>query len=56
MDICMCMSKNCERREECFRAQATPDRYQTYADFEEICKEDGYKHFWEMEKRGVKRE
>lgn len=50
-DICMCMSKNCERKEECYRAQAVPDKLQTYADFEELCSKDGFQHFWEFKKR-----
>lgn len=50
-DICMCMSKNCERRNECYRAQATPDRLQTYSNFEDICNEGNFEYFWEMEDR-----
>ena len=50
-DICMCMSKNCARREECYRAQAIPDRLQSYSNFEELCNEGNFKYFWEFKKR-----
>lgn len=51
-DLAMCMSKNCDRREECYRAQATPSRYQTYSNFEDICNEGNFEYFWEMQIRG----
>lgn len=47
-DICMCMSKNCERREQCYRSQAVPDRYQTYSNFEEVCRDNNFEYFWQM--------
>ena len=51
-DICMCMSKNCDLREKCYRAQAIPDRLQTYSNFEDVCNDGNFEYFWEMEDRG----
>ena len=33
MDITMCTSSTCQNREQCYRAMAKPDKYQSYADF-----------------------
>lgn len=48
-DITMCMTKDCPKKETCYRAQATPDKYmQSYSDFKEVCNEKvGYGYFWE---------
>ena len=51
-DITMCMSKNCDRREKCYRSQATPARYQTYSNFEDFCNEGNFEYFWKIEDRG----
>lgn len=37
-DITMCFGKRCNKREQCYRALATPDRYQSYADYSHFCK------------------
>lgn len=36
-DIMMCASKNCTKRENCYRFTAIPNDFQSYADFEEDC-------------------
>jgi hypothetical protein len=50
-DICMCYNrKDCPKQEQCYRAKAKPDRYQSYSDFENVCnKENNYKMFWKIE-------
>ena len=35
-NITMCTSQTCERREECYRAMAKPDKIQSYGDFTKI--------------------
>ena len=39
MDITMCTSSTCQNREQCYRAMAKPDKYQSYADFTKLCAE-----------------
>lgn len=46
-DITMCMSKNCLKKNECYRSIAKPDKYQSYADYGKICFENDYRYFWE---------
>jgi len=47
-DITMCMSKDCPKKNECYRSMAKPDKYyQSYADYGKICLENDYKYFWE---------
>lgn len=46
-DITMCMSKDCPKKNECYRSMAKPDIYQSYADYGKICLENDYKYFWE---------
>ena len=47
-DITMCMSKDCSKKNECYRSIAKPDKYyQSYADYGKICLENDYKYFWE---------
>lgn len=36
-DITMCTSQSCQNREQCYRAMAKPDKYQSYADFTKLC-------------------
>lgn len=38
-DITMCTSQSCQNREQCYRAMAKPDKYQSYADFTSLCAE-----------------
>ena len=40
MDITMCTSTECPQRKTCYRAQAKPDRYQSYSNFEYVCNEE----------------
>lgn len=45
-DITMCMSKDCPKKNECYRYIAKPDKYyQSYADYEKICLENDYIYF-----------
>ena len=46
-DITMCMSKDCSKKNECYRSIAKPDKYQSYADYGKICLENDYRYFWE---------
>lgn len=46
-DITMCMSKDCLKKNECYRSIAKPDIYQSYADYGKICLENDYRYFWE---------
>lgn len=41
-DITMCTSSTCQNREQCYRAMAKPDKYQSYADFTKLCAEKDY--------------
>ena len=44
----MCLSKDCPKKNECYRSMAKPDKYyQSYADYGKICLENDYKYFWE---------
>lgn len=36
-DITMCLTRTCLKKEECYRYKAKPDRYQSYANFTELC-------------------
>ena len=45
-DITMCTSKSCKNREQCYRAMAKPDKYQSYADFTKLCAEKDYQCMW----------
>lgn len=47
-DITMCMSKNCPKKNECYRSMAKPDKYyQSYADYGKNLLRKCYKYFWE---------
>lgn len=45
-DITMCTSSTCQNREQCYRAMAKPDKYQSYADFTKLCAEKDYQCMW----------
>ena len=45
-NITMCMSKNCPKKNECYRSMAKPDKYQSYADFTKLCAEKDYQCMW----------
>ena len=55
-DITMCMSKDCPKKNECYRSIAKPDKYQSYADYGKICLENDYRYFWEaiVQKKKIK--
>lgn len=48
-DITMCLTEDCDKREECWRYKATPDRLQSYSDFTQLCKEHDYEYFYPVE-------
>lgn len=52
-DITMCTSKTCERRGQCYRSTAKPDKIQSYADFECLLFEDFPEH-WNIDKKNNK--
>lgn len=53
-DITMCLSKNCPEKENCYRARAKPDRWQSYSDFEILChKDNGFPDFMPIFKDGI---
>lgn len=39
-DITMCMTKNCPRKESCYRYTCEPDPIQSYSNFEPVCWEN----------------
>ena len=39
-DITMCTSGNCTVRDSCYRAQAKPDQFQSWSNFEYTCNEN----------------
>lgn len=45
-DITMCVNNNCERKNECYRAMAESNNYQSYSDFAQICnKQNNFSEF-----------
>ena len=45
-DITMCVNNNCERKNECYRAMAESNNYQSYSDFAQICnKQNDFSEF-----------
>lgn len=53
MDITMCANEECERREQCHRAMATPDVMQSWADFGQDCKNNDYRNQWEIRENNI---
>lgn len=43
-DISMCLGKACKKKNQCFRAMAKPDKFQSYGCFEEDCKTHEYRN------------
>lgn len=37
LDISMCENYECKKRNQCYRHTAKPEKYQSYAEFSEIC-------------------
>jgi hypothetical protein len=52
-DITMCTSSTCQNREQCYRAMAKPDKYQSYADFTKLCAEKDFRCQWVVTDREV---
>ena len=45
-DITMCTSVSCSERENCYRVQAKPEKYQSWSNFEYTCNENsGFEYF-----------
>ncbi|HQD93024.1 MAG TPA: hypothetical protein PK924_07155 [Bacilli bacterium] len=56
VDIAMCQHEDCPKSKECFRFMAIPDELQTYANFKNICADDGYRYFWAIGKNKIREE
>lgn len=52
-DITMCTSQTCERRGQCYRAMAKPDKCQSYADFTKLCADRDFRCQWIVTDREV---
>lgn len=48
LDITMCQTENCDRRDSCYRYRAIPNKIQSYSNFEDICKAEEYSQFLEI--------
>jgi len=47
-DIAMCQHSSCPKSNDCYRFRAIPDSWQSYMNFEYICKEtNNYQWFYE---------
>ena len=44
----MCCSSDCPKRSHCYRAQAKPDKLQSYSDFSAECFQYNFLRFWSM--------
>lgn len=44
----MCRSSDCPKRSHCYRAQAKPDKLQSYSDFSAECFQYNFLRFWSM--------
>ena len=40
MEITMCASQNCPKKDTCYRVQAKPGDYQSWSNFEYVCNEE----------------
>ncbi len=50
-DITMCNTRDCPKKECCYRYKAKPDEvWQSWSDFTEPCREHGYEHRIPVEK------
>ena len=50
-DITMCRTRDCPKKECCYRYKAKPDEvWQSWSDFTEPCREHGYEHRIPLEK------
>lgn len=48
-DITMCFAKECIKRNQCYRAITTPDRYQSYMDYSQFCENNNYSYMIPVE-------
>lgn len=49
-DITMCMSRGCQKKNECYRHTAKPDKLQGYKNYEMDCLMNDYEFFWKDER------
>lgn len=55
-DLTLCSSNECPVKDTCYRAQATPDKLQSYSNFEYTCNEDnGFVYYIPLELDVIKR-
>ena len=55
-DITMCLSDSCDRFLTCYRAQAKPNKVQSYSDFSTYCnRRSSFCEYIPMKKRQCKR-
>lgn len=52
-DITMCTSKTCERRGQCYRSTAKPDKIQSYANFTSLCADRDFRCQWTITEKEV---
>ena len=56
-DISLCKFKECPKSKECYRFMAIPDKWQSYMEFKNICKEQNdYKWFWAIGGKTIRKE
>lgn len=49
-DITMCCCKDCKKKDNCYRANASPNKlHQSWSDFQKFCEKDNYKFYIKME-------
>jgi len=54
-DISMCQHSACPKSKECYRFMAVPDRWQSYMEFKNICKEsNNFQRFYEIGNKWVR--
>ena len=54
-DISMCQHASCPKSNDCYRFRAIPDSWQSYMNFEYICKEtNNYQWFYSIDGKPVK--
>lgn len=52
-DITMCCCKDCKKKDNCYRANASPNKlHQSWSDFQKFCEKDNYKFYIKMERNG----
>lgn len=52
-DISMCCCEECEKKDSCYRVQATPSKHQSWSDFTNLCRKTNYKYYIETRENNV---